>query len=357
MNSDNSNNNAKAAPVRETGAIPGWGCGVDRISREGLVSLTRLRAEVLNAIRRSLESEACLEVTTSTLTQMSGSCENPLTMFQLKYYDRPAFLAQSAQLQLEIIIGLLERPAYTLSTSFRGEDYAEEINSKRRLTEFTLVEAEGPHWTLESVCDVQERLLSRVIDAVLDRAQSDLVKLGGEPDRLRAIRPKFPRITHAEAVKALLDAGFAAPEGDPLEWDFTMREEREIVAQAGGQPVFLTHHPHRIKYFNMVADGDEAVSVDLLAPPIGEICGGGARESDPQVVRRQLLNSRMLEGIKQMGGSEAEFDWYIRFLEDPGLPPRAGFGLGLERLVGFLIGTDDVLACLEFPATDRHLFP
>ena len=65
----------------------------------------------------------------------------------------------------------------------------------------------------------------------------------------------------------------------------------------------------------------------------------------------------MLERIRQLGGDESEFEWYLRFLEDPGLPPRAGFGLGLERLVGFLVDTDDILACLEFPATARHLFP
>jgi asparaginyl-tRNA synthetase len=288
---------------------------------------------------------------------MSGSCENPLTMFQLKYYDRSAFLAQSAQLQLEIIIGLLGRPAYTLSSSFRGEDYTEDATSKRRLTEFTLVEAEGPHWTLDTLCDVQERLLGCVIDVVLNRVEADLVRLGGSVDRLQALRPPYSRITHAAACEVLLERGFAAPADGPDEWDFTMREERELLAHAGGRPLFLTGHPHRIKYFNMVADGAWARSVDLLAPPLGEICGGGARESDPARVRSQLMSSRMLQRIRQIGGDESEFDWYLGFLEQPGLPARAGFGLGLERLVGFLIGTDDILSCIEFPATDRHLFP
>jgi asparaginyl-tRNA synthetase len=342
----------------ETGAIPGWGYGAARISRDGLAALTRLRAVVLTAIRGFLDREVeCIEVTTSTLTQMSGSCENPLTMFQLKYYDRSAFLAQSAQLQLEIIIGLLGRPAYTLASSFRGEDYTEDPTSKRRLTEFTLVEAEGPHWTLETLRDVQERLLACVIDAVLDKAETDLIRLGGSVDRLRALRPPYSLITHADACKALLAAGFTAPADGPDEWDFTMREERELLAQAGGRPLFLISHPHRIKYFNMVADGTRARSVDLLAPPLGEISGGGERESEPARVREHLLSSRMLQRIRQIGGNESEFDWYLRFLEQPGLPARAGFGLGLERLVGFLIGSDDILACIEFPATDRHLFP
>lgn len=342
----------------ETGAIPGWGHGAARISRDGLIALTRLRAVVLGAIRDFLDRDVgCIEVTTSTLTQMSGSCENPLTMFQLKYYDRSAFLSQSAQLQLEVIIGLLGRPAYTLSSSFRGEDYTEDATSRRRLTEFTLVEAEGPHWTLETICEIQERLLGRVIDAVLDAAEMDLARLGGSAERLWALRPPYDHITHADACKELLAAGFAAPADEPDEWDFTMREERELLAQAGGRPLFLTEHPHRIKYFNMAAKGTRARSVDLLAPPLGEICGGGVREWNPARVRDQLLNSRMLQRIRQIGGNESEFDWYLKFLEHPGLPGRAGFGLGLERLVGFLIGTDDILACIEFPATDRHLFP
>jgi asparaginyl-tRNA synthetase len=343
--------------TRETGTIPGWGYGVNRISRDKLVALTQLRAHVLKAIRGFFEDERCMEVTTSTLTQMSGSCENPATMFQLKYYDRVAFLAQSAQLQLEIIIGLLCHPAYTITTSFRGEDYAEDPSSRRRLTEFSLVEAEGPGWTLETLCDMQERLLYRVIDAVLAHAESDLVALGGDPMRLGTVCAHFPRVTHAEAAQRLVDTGFPQPKAGVDEWNFGIREERELVRQAGDLPVFLTHHPQRITYFNMVADWGKALSVDLLAPPIGEICGGGVRESDSAKVHNQLLSSRMLERIRQLGGNESEFDWYIQFLEHPGLPPRAGFGLGLERLVGFLLDTDDILTCLEFPATDRYLFP
>jgi asparaginyl-tRNA synthetase len=343
--------------THESGAIPGWGYGVDRISRESLVSLTKLRARVLKAIRDFFEDEGCLEVTTSTLTQMSGSCENPTTMFQLKYYDRTAFLAQSAQLQLEVIMGLLGRSAYTFTTSFRGEDYAEDPSSRRRLTEFSLVEAEGPGWTLDALCDMEERLIRRVVDSVLKYAESDLIALGGDAARLRAMSNSFERITHAEAARKLIEAGFSPPAGGVSEWDFGMREEKELLRLAGNRPMFLTHQPLKIKYFNMSTAGDSALSVDLLAPPIGEICGGGARESDSARVRTQLLESRMLSRMRQLGGDESEFDWYIGLLEKPGLPPRAGFGLGLERLVGFLIGTDDILTCLEFPATDRHLFP
>lgn len=346
-----------SGPTRETGAIPGWGYGVDRISREGLAALTRLRAQVFKSIRHFFEDADCLEVTTSTLTQMSGSCENPATMLQLKYYDRTAFLTQSAQLQLEVIVGLLRRPVYTVTTSFRGEDYAEQPDSGRRLTEFSLLEVEGPNWTLEEICNVQERLIGNMISAVLAHAKADIIALGGDVDRLAAMRPPFERVTHERAVERLVDAGFVPPAAGAREWDFGMREERELTRQSGGRPIFHVRHPGAIKYFNMALIGETALSVDLLAPPMGEISGGGVRETDVETVRMQLLASQMLQRIRRLGGDEHEFDWYLRFLDDPGLPARAGFGLGLERLVGFLLGTDDILTCLEFPATNRHLFP
>jgi asparaginyl-tRNA synthetase len=157
-------------------------------------------------------------------------------------------------------------------------------------------------------------------------------------------------------VELLLKEGFKPP-GERESWDFGIEEENALIRHYGGGPLFLTHHPYAIKYFNMKRERETALSVDLLAPPLGEISGGGERETDPGKMSLQLESSRMLKAIVERGGNATEFRWYLNLLDDPGLPPRAGFGLGFERLVGFLINADDILRCLEFPRTNQDLFP
>jgi asparaginyl-tRNA synthetase len=155
----------------------------------------------------------------------------------------------------------------------------------------------------------------------------------------------------------LVSAGLAPPTDSESSWDFGMDEERRLVDMLGGQPLFLTHHPGAIKYFNLRREAESACSVDLIVPPIGEMSGGGERETSRVRVEQQLGGSRMLGRIVEVGGSRTEFEWYLALLDDPGLPTRAGFGLGLERFVAFILNVDDVVRCIEFPSTDRFLFP
>jgi asparaginyl-tRNA synthetase len=345
------------ATARNLESFPGWGLGIERVSRPALRALTRIRAQVLCAIRRFFEDAGVSEVTTATLTQMSGSCENPATLFSLRYYDQTAYLAQSAQLQLEVLVGMLNCCAYTLTTSYRAENYGEDVNSSRRLSEFTLIEAEGPDWDLDALIRMQEDLIGVVLRRVLAHVPAELTLLAGGVEHLAGVRPPFPRITHADASQLLASAGVKPPPGGVSQWDFGIHEEQTLIRVLGGGPVFLTHHPRTTKYFNIRQKGDVAVSVDLLTPPLGETSGGAERESDPQRTAAQLASSRMLQRIQERGGNASEFNWYLSLLHDPGLPPRAGFGLGLERLIGFLINSNDILRCLEFPRTHRHLFP
>ncbi len=246
------------------GSLPGWGYGVKRISASSLRALTRVRSEASRAIRRFFEDSDYVEVTTATLTQMGGSCENPATLFAVPYYDRTAFLTQSAQLQLEVIISVLRQPAFTFTTSFRAEDYVTDQDSGRRLSEFSLVEAEGPEWDLETVMRLQEELLSAIIRRVLSHAESDIVKLGGKPEYLAAIASPFPRVKHSDAVELLLKEGFRPPGERKELWDFGIREEIVLIRHYGGGPLFLTHHPYVIKYFNMKREKESALSVISL---------------------------------------------------------------------------------------------
>jgi len=124
-------------------------------SRERFDALTHIRETALDAFREVLKSKGYREVTTSTLVNIAGSCENPHASFKLNYYGRTAYLSQSAQIQLENLVLGLRRGFFSVTNSFREEDYEDPEAQGRRLSEFTLIEPERPykHGAPEKVLD------------------------------------------------------------------------------------------------------------------------------------------------------------------------------------------------------------
>jgi len=339
-----------------TDTIEMWRGGL-AISRDRFNALVSLRDSVLNLVRSRLRDDGFVEITTSSLTQMTGSCERVESLFDLDYYGRRAFLAQSAQLQLEYLVARLRRPVFTVTTSFRAEHYESPADRRRRLSEFTLFELESPGWGLDEVAAYQENLLFTLARGVIDSAAPWVAALGGDIDRLRALRKPFPRIAWAEAVDLL---GIPRTEADGALHELTAAEELQLIAAMGGGPCFLERQPLAHKFFNFAVDRKSgfARSLDLLCPPIGEIAGGGERATSFDELLAQLEQSRMLRSIEARGGSIAEFEWYLElFRQGEPVPKRAGFGIGFERLIAFLIDTDDVLSCVAFPRNDVSLFP
>src|SRR5262249_9152233 len=158
--------------------------------------------------------------------------------------------AQSAQLQLEVIIGVLDQPAFMFTTSFRAEDYVTDKESGRRLSEFTLIEVEAPKWTLENLIRFEEELIASILRRVLAHAEPDILALGGNPQYLESIKAPFSRVDHSTAVHLLLHHGFRPPSDGADLWDFSISEEMFLVRHYGGLPLFLTHAPKAMKYFN-----------------------------------------------------------------------------------------------------------
>ena len=126
------------------------------------------------------------------------------------------------------------------------------------------------------------------------------------------------------------------------------------------EPFFITNYPSYIKYFNMKRAGPDfefVNSVDLIAPPFGEISGGAEREEDPEKLKSNLLNSQMYKDIKKSGLRVEDFDWYLDIWRNEKPVPRGGFGLGMERVIGFITGLDDIRLCTEFVRNAEVLFP
>lgn len=331
--------------------------GLGVFSKARFNSLLNVRTATLVGTRRELAGLGYAEVSTSSLVNVAGSCENPYASFTLNYYGREVHLSQSAQLQLEALVVRLHRSVFTVNNSFREEIYHDPEAEGRRLSEFTLIEMEkpylgmGPEETLTAVIDENERVIKGVTRAVLEECESDVALLGGRVDYLRnVVEQPFERLTYDEALALLNKDGGSYTFGD----DLGIVEERKILTYFDGRPTFVTHYPTAIKFFNMkrMPDDQRVYSTDLLMPRLGETCAAAVREEDVETIRGYLLDSKIATYVQERKGDPLEqFGEYLSMLEQEPPTVRAGWGIGLERYVGFLLNSNDILETIAYRPT------
>src|SRR3989338_4821881 len=196
--------------------------GLGRFSREKFNALLIVRDTALQAIREALLNKGYKEVTTSSLVNIAGSCENPHASFSLNFYGREAHLSQSAQLQLEALVIRLKQPVFTVNNSFREENFDDPEEE-----------------ALNHIIENEEEIIKLAIEKVLNKCSNEIKLLGGDVNFLnKVIASKFNRITHDEAIKLLNKKGFNLKHED----DLGIKEEREILKHFGNIPIFVTHH-------------------------------------------------------------------------------------------------------------------
>ncbi len=301
------------------------------------VATFRLKAEALRALREFLDREEVLEMTPPVLS--GNAAEGGAEAFTIDYFGRPGYLSQTAQLYLEALLFPNER-VYALTPSFR----AEKSRTPRHLTEYLHLEVELAWCDLSGLLDFEERMIVAVTHALAERRPAELRALGRPPEELASLRAPFPRIRYAEAIDRLAAQGF------PVRWgsDLGTAEERALTIEER-VPLFVTQFPRELKAFYMLRSPEDPRTVeaaDLLAPEgYGEMVGGSCRETD-------LL--RLTERLTATGADPATYAWYLD-LRRHGSVPHAGFGLGLERVVRWMLRLEHIRDATPFPRTpSRH---
>jgi asparaginyl-tRNA synthetase len=321
---------------------------VDKRATETLLGMRRLAKR---AITDSFDARDFLEATSTSITLLTGACETVSTLFGLPYFEHKVHLAQTAQLQLEMLVKLMERPVWTFDHSFRAEPRVD----SRHLTEFCLLELEAPGFELGQIMSTQEALLQECIQSMVRERNGIASPFVKRIDFLTSINFPLQVVDYQAAVQLLASLGRPINSGQDIGTD----EEQALLGHFRNAPFFLTRHPDRIKYFNMKRTDDNAfvLSADLIAPPFGEISGGAEREDNLDRLKNNLYSSEMWEDIKRAGLDQQEFDWYLALWNDGSPGPRGGFGLGFERLIGFLTGFEDIRMCIEFPRNRACVSP
>lgn len=313
-------------------------------------AILRIRATIIHALRTWLDEHGFLLVDTPIITPAAG--EETTELFEIDYFGEKAYLAQTGQLYNEANMMAFGK-VYCFGPVFR----AEKSKTRRHLIEFWMLEPEAAFMTLEELMDMEEQLITYVVQQVLAKHQPELEVLERDLSKLHAIQAPFVRVSYDEAVRIVQEHEATLPEGEEKEqlkvtWgdDFGSPHET-YLAEKFERPVFVYHYPSAIKAFYMQpVEGRPEVcrSVDLLAPEgYGEVIGGSERIFD-----LDLINAR----IQEIGIAPEAYEWYLQ-LRQYGSVPHAGFGLGLERTVAWICGLKHIRETIPYARMLNRKYP
>ena len=305
-------------------------------------------------------------VSSSSISQIPSPPSPPSPPSE--FFSRPAFLTVSHQLHLEALATAISR-VYTLSPCFRAEPSL----TSRHLAEFWMLEAEWAFPNSNGVLDVCDFTESLLRDSLSNVIQSEIVeslwKTCDVKKRLsieNAILNKknaWTRMTYTEAIQELEKISSSSSSLPPPpkfehtpKWGHTLQSEHErwLAESLIGGPVFIINYPTSLKPFYMRSNDDDktVACFDLLVPHVGELIGGSVREERPRVLEEKMRKAGLLSTDDRQGsnggGIISEYQFYLD-LRKFGGAPHAGFGMGFERLVGWIGGVDNIRECIPMP--------
>ncbi|MCK4364618.1 MAG: asparagine--tRNA ligase [Thermoplasmatales archaeon] len=305
------------------------------IRSQYISSILKIRSTIVGAIHKFFRDRGYYEFDAPVL--QPNQCEGGSTLFEVKYYENKTYLSQSWQLYAEAAVFALEK-IYNMGPTFR----AEKSKTSRHLSEFWMAEMEAAWMDLHDVTEVAKEEVKFILQEVLKHNKNELEILGQDIKKLEKIsKSKFPTITYTEAIKILKEK-----EKMKVEWGKDLRTiEEDKLLKHFGTPVVVTNYPSEIMAFYKPSDPKDpktALCFDMIAPEgYGEIVGGSQRSLDVKEMTKRL---------KEMGEKIDNYEWYFD-LRRYGSIPHSGYGLGVERVVAWICGIDNIKDSIPFPRT------
>jgi aspartyl-tRNA synthetase len=268
---------------------------------------------------------------------IATATEGGAALFPIFYYDREAFLAQSPQLYKEQLTMAFES-VFEIGPIFR----AEPSRTNRHLSEATSVDVERAFADYNDVMVLLERLIVHIVDSVKDRNKADLEFL---EIAMPALELPFPKYSYSDLIDKLQEAGERIQWGD----DISPQVMKSLQDERLNGFYFIVDWPTSTKPFYVKPRADDpkvCESFDLMHGPL-EMSSGSTR-----INRKDQLVERM----QKQGLKPDAFDYHLRVF-DFGVPPHAGFGLGLERLLMALAKLENIRDATFYPRDIDRLAP
>ncbi|MEM0384350.1 MAG: aspartate--tRNA(Asn) ligase [Candidatus Caldarchaeum sp.] len=304
------------------------------LRRQKIKSVFVLGSAVLRALREFFYDNGYIEVRTPKI--IGSATEGGAELFEVKYFDRTAYLAQSPQLYKEQLTTVFEK-VFEIGPFFR----AEESHTRRHVSEFTSVDIEQAFADMEDVMTVLEQAVVHVYKRLLSQHQRELNVLGVS---LKVPKTPFTRLSYDEALRVL------ERDGVKVEWgeDFSTPHLRALAKHFHGY-YFITGFPTEIKPFYIqpsAVNPSVSESFDLMYQWL-ELASGGTRVHQHSVLKDRLV---------QKGLDPKQFEDHLKVFEY-GMPVHAGWGLGFERLMMVLTRITNIREVILFPRDRFRLTP
>ncbi|NLO77051.1 MAG: aspartate--tRNA(Asn) ligase [Methanomicrobiales archaeon] len=300
--------------------------------RPRVAAIFQIRSTVTHAINNFFYEEGFINITTSKI--VAAATEGGTELFPLAYFEKEAFLNQSPQLYKQMMMAAGFEKVYEIAPIFRAEEH----NTTRHLNEATSIDVEVSFADHHDVMDLLERVIVRAYTAVTESCGPALEVLGKE---LVIPKTPFPRITYAEAIDiAALSIEEEIKYGD----DLSTAAERAIGEEMK-EHYFITDWPTAIKpYYAMPYEDNPTVckAFDMMHPRM-ELSSGAERIHEHDLLVTQ---------IQAKGLSPDSFSFYLQPFRY-GMPPHAGWGLGMDRLIMTMLDLPNIREAVLFPR-DRH---
>ncbi|GCD10100.1 aspartate--tRNA(Asn) ligase [Clostridium tagluense] len=302
-------------------------------------SIFKIQNIIVRGFRQLLINEGFTEIFTPKI--VAEGTEGGTDMFQVKYFENIAYLAQSPQFYKQMMVGAGFERVFEVAHVYRAEQH----NTTRHLNEYISMDLEmGFIKDEEDIMEMEERLLKFILNKVEEEGKIYLETLNADMPK---IEDKIPKIKFSEALKILekeynktdLD-GDLDPEGEKL----ICRYAKEKL---GCDFIFLTHYPRRKRpMYTMPYGEEETRSFDLLFRGV-EITTGGQRIHDYNM---------LIKNIEYKGLVPENYENYTSLFKH-GMPIHGGLAIGLERITAQLLSLENVRESSLFPRDRTRLVP
>ncbi|MEM3318591.1 MAG: aspartate--tRNA(Asn) ligase [Thermoplasmatales archaeon] len=303
------------------------------LRRPEILSIFKIQSTISNAIRNYLVSKGFIEIHTPKI--VAAATEGGTDLFPVKYFEKNAYLSQSPQLYKEIMMSAGFDRVFEIAPAFRAEEH----NTPRHVNEFTSIDIEMSFVDDEIAMDVLEDVIKTSRKSVIETNMREL-------DILNVNIPdtdyKFRRIPYSQYIKMAQDAGFNIKEGEDLSTP---------VLKAVGSRIrefyFITRWPRALKPFYVEPYDDQySRGFDLQLGEL-EITSGAQRVHSPSV---------LVDNLKSKGLNPDSFRFYVDAFRY-GMPPHAGWAIGLERLTMVFLNLQNIREATLFPRDRTRVTP
>ena len=320
---------------QEPGALPG--SPREHLSAPTTRSVLRVQQRMLIAARDHLNDLDFAEILPPIIGPVTDPGARGAKQVDIDYYGHRYKLMTSVILYKQASLTAFDK-IFCIAPNVRLEPL-ETASTSRHLAEFHQIDVEMANATRDDITQVIEGLVKHIVGEVVRHVPDELDALGRDAGAFADLLGQpFERRTHVDAVNDLHGMGHPQNPDGEIDW-----AGEAMLSRKASKPFFITDYPKGSRGFYDRESRERPGylrNFDLISPEgYGELCSGSERENDYATI---------IARMRETGENPAKYGWYLSILRD-GIPPSAGFGIGLERFTRYVAGLHSVWQASAYP--------